>query len=61
MNNWIGYTIKILLWSLLGSLLLKYAAPWLQLSPTSTHVVLGVVLLPLAMVIALVLRQFSLV
>jgi hypothetical protein len=57
MNTWIGYIIKIVLWSLLGSLIIKYVAPGLDLAPTGVNALIGVLIFPLGMGIALALRK----
>ncbi|MEY3827963.1 MAG: hypothetical protein RLZZ148_2785, partial [Cyanobacteriota bacterium] len=57
MNTWIGYIIKIVLWSLLGSLIIKYVAPGLDLAPTEVNALIGVLIFPLGMGIALALRK----
>jgi hypothetical protein len=57
MNTWIGYIIKIMLWSLLGSLIIKYVAPRLDFAPTEVNALIGVLIFPLGMGIALALRK----
>jgi hypothetical protein len=59
MASAIGYISKIILWSFLGSLFLKYLAPFLKIPPTNITAVLGVILLPLAMLLALFWRKSS--
>jgi hypothetical protein len=59
MASAIGYISKIILWSFLGSLFLKYAAPFLKIPPTNSTAVLGVILLPLGMLLALFWRKSS--
>lgn len=58
MENQLGFVLKLLLLSALISVLIKYVAPYLSISATTTNALI-IVLLPIAIVAIALLWRFQ--
>ena len=53
MKNSMGLILKVVVLSLIVSLMLKYIGPWLALQPTTFNALIGISLTPIAIAIFL--------
>lgn len=56
MNSQTGLILKVLIFSLLGSILIKYAGPLMSIPPTDVNAAIIIMSLPLIVMLALIWR-----